>query len=79
VTSHRIALYAGRRVRIRAILEQRREENCHDARISELTNDFSFRNTSNIRERRVPPTLYKHGLSPHVDEVCTSERLFSRF
>jgi hypothetical protein len=55
----------------------KRKENCHDARILELTNDFRFRN--NVRARRFPLTLYKHGLRPHVNEVCAAERLFSRF
>jgi hypothetical protein len=73
---HHIALYTGTRGRIRATLEQRIEY-CHDARISELTNDFRFRN--NVRARRFPLTLYKHGLRSHVNEVCTAERLFSRF
>lgn len=74
---HLIALYTGTRVRIRAALERRRKENCNDASISELTNDFRFPN--NVRARRFPLTLYKRGLLPHVNEVCTAEMLFSRF
>jgi hypothetical protein len=56
------------------------EENCHDTRILELTNDFRFRNRA--REKSIPPTLYKHGLCsppPHVNELYIAGRSLSAF